>query len=250
MAVQAITGAQVALADYDASCTLKSFAVEATAEELDTTAVCTTGWREMIAGLKSWTLSADGMLDFAAAGQDEILGMDGTFGGALTPVTVAPAGGALAALAYTGQALHVNYQILGGVGELAPFSLSAVGKGLPLVRGQVMHASSAAETATGAATGYQLGAVSATQSIFLGLHVLAISGTPTVAVILESDDNADFTSATTRITSASYSAATGAEFQRVAGAITDDYWRIRWTVTGGSTPSVTFLAVVGIATTS
>jgi predicted secreted protein len=247
MAVQAITEAQVALADYDASCVIKSFGVTASAEALDTTAVCTTGWKTHVAGLKSWEFTADGMLDFAAAGQDAKLGVGGTFGGAVTPVSVID-GTALGSLAYFGNALHVDYSILGNVGELAPFSLSAVGKGLPLVRGQVMHSSAAAETATGAATGYQLGAVSATQSIFLGLHVFAISGAPTVAVILESDDNSNFTSATTRITSASYSAATGAEFQRLAGAVTDDYWRVRWTVTGGTDPSVTFLAVVGIAT--
>jgi hypothetical protein len=84
--------------------------------------------------------------------------------------------------------------------------------------------------------------------MFLALHVVAISGAPTFTVVLESDDNAGFTSPTTRLTSASYSASTGAEWQSVAGPVTDTYWRVKWTVTGGTGPSVSFLAVAGIAT--
>ena len=84
--------------------------------------------------------------------------------------------------------------------------------------------------------------------MFLALHVVAISGAPTFSVVLESDDNSGFTSPTTQLTSASYSAATGSEWQSVAGAITDTYWRVKWTVTGGTSPSVSMLAVAGIAT--
>lgn len=250
MAVQAHTGQQIVIDDFDASCRIKSWRGRLTAEALDTTAVCTTtGYREFIAGLKSWEFSCDGMLDFANDGQDEKLGID-QLATDLVPISIMPttSGGALGELAYTGKALHVGYQLFGPTGELAPFSLSAVGKGNPLVRGQVMHPTSSARTSSGNGTGYQLGALAATQSIFLALHVTAISGAPTFAVILESDDNADFTSATTRITSANYSAATGSEWQYLTGAVTDDYWRVRWTVSGGTDPSISFLAVVGIAT--
>lgn len=250
MAVQANTGQQIVIGDFDASCRIKSWGGKVTCEALDTTSVCTTtGYREFIAGLKSWEMNADGMLDFVNDGQDEKLGTD-VVGSSLTPVSIMPttSGGALAALAYSGQALHVSYQAFGTIGELAPFSMSAVGKGDPLIRGQVMHPSATERSASGNGTGYQLGAISATQSIFLALHVVTITGAPTFAVILESDDNASFTSATTRITSANYSAATGGEWQQLAGAVTDDYWRVRWTFSGGTAPTAYFLATVGIAT--
>lgn len=252
MAVQANTGQQIVIDDFDASCRIKSWQGAAMCEQLDTTAVCTTtGYREFIAGLKSWEFSCDGMLDFANDGQDEKLGA-GQIGTDLVPISIMPttSGGALGELAYSGKALHVGYQWFGATGDLAPFNLRAVGKGNPLVRGQVMHPTTSARSSSGNGTGYQLGALSASQSIFLALHVTAISGAPTFAVILESDDNSNFTSATTRITSANYSASTGSEWQYLTGAVTDDYWRVRWTVSGGSSPSISFLAVVGIATFS
>lgn len=249
MAVQANTGQQIVIGDYDASCRIKSWQGRMTSEALDTTAICTTsGYREFIGGPIEWGLQASGMLDFAAGGQDEKLGFDKIGSNAAVSFMPTTSGGALGELAYAGKALHVDYQAFGETGQLAPFSLSMVGKGNPLVRGQVMHPTTSARTSSGNGTGYQLGALTAAQSIFLALHVTAISGAPTFAVILESDDNADFTSATTRITSANYSAATGSEWQYLAGAVTDDYWRVRWTVSGGTDPSISFLAVVGIAT--
>lgn len=248
MAVQPITDVLVVANDFDASCTLRSFSVSASCETLDVTTVCSSGWREYVAGLKSWQMSADGFLDFANDGQDEKFGEDGSFAGDLVPLSISM-GSAVGSPAYAGRALHVDYQRFGEVGTLAPFSMSAVGKGQPLVRGTLLHPKTA-RTASGNGTGYQLGAVSSTQSIYLALHVLAISGAPTFSVVLESDDNSNFTSATTRITSGSFSASTGASWQSLAGAVADDYWRVRWVVTGGTNPSVTFVAVVGIATSS
>lgn len=249
MAVQANIGQQIVIADLDVSCNVKSFRGSAQCDQLDATAVCTTGWRTIIGGLKSWELSADGMVDFANNSVDAKLGIE-SVGNALTPVSVMPSadGGADGAVAFSGQATHVDYSVLGAVGEIAPFRLQASGRKQPLVRGTVMHPSSMARTASGNGTGFELGALSGAQSIFMALHVLAISGSPTFAVILESDDNGAFSSATTRITSSSYSAATGSEWQILTGPITDDWWRVRWTISGGSSPSVSFLAVAGIAT--
>lgn len=251
MAVQMHYSQQIVAADLDISCNVKSWQGRATCEQLDTTAACSTGWRSYIGGQKSWQFDVDGMVDFANDGLDEKLGVD-VLGGAITPISVMPStdGGALGAVAYTGKALHVDYSTFGAIGELGPFSLRTVGRDDPLVYGKVLHPTTSARSSSGNGTGYQLGALTSAQSIFLALHVTAISGSPTFAVILESDDNSNFTSATTRITSANYSAATGSEWQYLTGAVTDDYWRVRWTVSGGSSPSISFLAVVGIATFS
>lgn len=250
MAVQAVLNQQIVLADFDASCRITDYSGSVDIDQKETTTVCSTGWAEYIAGLRRWQLSANGYVDFDSNNVDAKLGTSGSLGGTIVPVTICPSdvGGADGAVAFTGKGLQTQYAILSGApGELAPFSLTASGSSAPLVRGTVLCPSSAAKTATGNGTGRQLGAVTAGQSMFLALHVLAISGAPTFSVILESDDNSGFTSATTRITSANYSASTGSEWQSVAGAITDTYWRVRWTVTGGTNPSITFLAVAGIA---
>lgn len=251
MAVQAILNQQIVLADFDASCRITDYAGSVDVAALEATTVCSTGWAEYVPGMKTWTLSANGFVDFAANDVDAKLGIGGTLASNLDPVTICPTsnGGADGEIAFTGKALNSQYQILqGGTGALAPFTMTANGRSEPLVRGTVLHPTSTARTASGNGTGRQLGAVTASQRIYLALHVLAISGAPTFSVVLESDDNAGFTSPTTRITSANYSAATGSEWQSAAGAVTDDYWRVKWTVTGGTNPSITFLAVAGIAT--
>lgn len=250
MAVQAVLNQQIALADFDASCRITDYAGAVDVNALDATTVCSTGWAEYVAGLATWTISANGFVDFAASNVDAKLGTGGLLGATVSPVTVCPTsnGGADGEICFFGKGLETSYQILNGApGELAPFAMSATGLSRPLVRGKVMKPSSAAVTSTGNGTGQQLGALSASQSMYLGLHVLAISGAPTFSVVLESAAANTFSGATTRITSANYSASTGSEFQSVAGAVTDTWWRVRWTVTGGTSPSVTFLAVAGIA---
>lgn len=250
MAVQAVLSQQIVLGDFDISCRVTDYSGSVDVDAKDATTVCSAGWAEYVAGLKRWQMSFNGYVDFAANNVDVKLGTSGSLGGSITPVTGCPSasGGADGAIAFTGKGLETNYQILAGApGELAPFSLTAMGLSAPLVRGTVLHPSSSARTASGNGTGQQLGAVAAGQSMFLALHVLAISGSPTFSVVLESDDNSGFTSPTTRLTSASYSASTGSEWQSAAGAITDTYWRVKWTVTGGTSPSISFLAVAGIA---
>ena len=251
MAVQAVLNQQIVLADFDASCRITDYTGTVDVDAKETTTVCSTGWSEFIAGIKRWQVDVNGFVDFDAANVDAKLGVSGALGGSIIPVTVCPTanGGADGEIAFTGRGLETQYQILSGApGEIAPFSLTAMGLSQPLVRGTVLSASGTARTVSGSGTGRLLGAVAAGQSMFLALHVVAISGAPTFSVVLESDDNSGFTSPTTQLTSASYSAATGSEWQSVAGAITDTYWRVKWTVTGGTSPSVSMLAVAGIAT--
>jgi len=75
--------------------------------------------------------------------------------------------------------------------------------------------------------------------------VIAASGTtPTLDVTIESDDAEGMASATTRLTF-TQATATTSEWQELAGAVTDDWWRAAWTIGGGS-PSFTAVVVVGI----
>jgi len=93
---------------------------------------------------------------------------------------------------------------------------------------------SSSETATNAS----IGAVSATQSVYSALHVTAASGT--LDVIVESAPS-NWSSESTRITHTRFTAV-GAEMLSTAGAITDAYWRVKWTLSG----SFDFIVSLGI----
>lgn len=141
-------------------------------------------------------------------------------------------------VAYFYRARQFQYQTFGQHGEMLPFSLnasSARGPGLAsvgAVRGRILK-TKADVSATGATgTAYQLGAVGASQYLYAGLHVFS-AGT-TITAVVESDDNASFTSATTRITFGPITTTGGTWGTRVAGAITDDYYRLRITAITGT----------------
>lgn len=81
--------------------------------------------------------------------------------------------------------------------------------------------------------------------MYVALHVLSVSGTtPSLTVIVQSDDNVGFTTPTIRI---SFTAATevGAQWGSVAGALTDDYWRISYTISG-TNPVFAFAVSAGV----
>lgn len=156
------------------------------------------------------------------------------------PLSVGMETGAEGEVAYTHVATVANYQPgPNTVGQMARFDLSAMGRGTPWVRGTIMHAGT--ETTTDDGTAYQVGAVSASQSMYAAIHVIAWNAT-SLDVIVESDDNESFTSGTTRISFTQATALTS-EWASVAGAITDDWWRVGWTLVG---TSAEFVVVIGI----
>ena len=84
------------------------------------------------------------------------------------------------------------------------------------------------------------------KSMYAALHVISVSGTsPTLDVIVQSDDNSGFTTPTNRITF-SQTGAVGAEWGSVAGAVTDDYWRVSYTIGGSDTPTFAFAVTCGL----
>lgn len=148
--------------------------------------------------------------------------------------------GAAGEIGYFGKVAHGRYDVgPAEVNRIIPFRGSAffTGPGYPLVRGTVVH--NAAVAGDGSGSAYNLGAVSSTQYLYACLHVLAISGT--LDVVVESDTSG-FPSPTTRITFAQASAVGAQLATRVAGAITDTFWRVSYTRSG----TATFAVVVGI----
>ncbi len=201
-----------------------------------------TVWREYIGGLAKAKLSASGPNAYADDSVDET-----TFAalGGFGAISACPSGTTVGNIAWLTYALQGNYKSLGQVGDIAPWEANW-SSSAPLVRGVSLHPATTARTSSGSGTGVQIGAVSSSQKMWAALHVLSVAGTssPTITVKLQSDDNGSFTSATDRIT---FSAATavGGQWSSVAGAITDDYWRIVWTISG-TDPSFLLLASAGI----
>lgn len=194
--------------------------------------------RSRIGGLKSVKLDNEGLWQGDDDAVDDAL--FGKIGVRNVPVSVSPDG----VVSYLFRATQGLYQPGAEVGQILRFSVSAEGSGgVGLVHGQLLH--NAVKTATGVGSGAQLGAVGASQSLYAALHVIAASGTtPTLDVVIQSDDASGFASPTTQLT---FAQATGltSEWLSKAGAIADDWYRVSFTI-GGTTPSFEFIVSVGI----
>lgn len=145
--------------------------------------------------------------------------------------------------AYTFQATQSSYEFGGQIGEIMPFSLAAECSTTPgLVRGQLIFKKTALSS-SGNGTKFQVGAVAAGQKMYAGLHVLA-AGTGTFDGILQSDADASAGSESTRITF-TQATAVSSQWGSVAGAITDTWWRLNYTIAGGA-PSFSVVLVIGV----
>lgn len=197
-----------------------------------------------IAGLESVQTQVDGYFQAGAGLVDPELFTG--LGSTLQPISQSP-DGAESSVAYFWQTKKFNYQVFGDIGQVNPFQLTAQGVrgngslSVGAVRGRVLKtkANVAATGATG--TAYQLGAVSAGQYLYAAFHVFSV-GT-TITAVLESDEDNTFASATTRATFGPITAVGGTWATRVAGAITDTWYRLRVTAITGT---FSIAAVAGI----
>lgn len=219
--------------------------VKAEAERQDATAFTPSGvvWKETLTGLRMTEISAEGQWEAGDLGKvDNVSWADL---GSVTPWTICPAGAAVSDLAYLTGLLRGEYQLGGSLGEVAPWTAGGDGT-YPLIRGVVGHPPGTARTATGTGTSIQLGAVASGQALYAGLHVLSVSGTtPSLTARIESDNATGFPSAATVGTFTAATALTS-QFLRIPGPITDDWFRVAWTISG-TTPSFLFLVSLGIA---
>lgn len=218
--------------------------LKADVEDKDVTTFESAGWGEHIGGLKSGEIDAEG---FWEAGDDGRVD-DSTWAGlgASVPFTVGPTAAAVGSLAYFAKTLKKDYTFLGQVGDVAPWKVTH-GSNWPLLRGRFAHPPGTARTATGSGTGVEIVAVPAGSRLYAALHILSAAGTdPTLTVTVESYEDNTFADPTTQLT---FTEANGisSEILRTNGdAVTDTFYRVSWTI-GGTTPSFTFVAALGIA---
>lgn len=221
--------------------------LQAMCEEKETTNFASQGWKELTAGIFSATLAAEGQWAAGSGGLADLGQVDDALSAALgttgpwSAMTNTPVAGDIA---WSMTALTSKYTIGGAVGDVAPWSASVPSAG-PLIRGQVMHPPGTARTSTGTGTIVQVGAVPAGYAMYANLHVIGASGTtPSMTVKVQSAALVGFGSPTDRAT---FTAATaiGGQSAKIAAPITDQFWRISYTISG-TTPSFLLVAVLGL----
>lgn len=222
----------------------KDVQLQTTVAALDATNYQSEGWTEVIGGNKSATINLSLMQDVAAGSVDDtawsLLGVADTPHSLCTP-------SADGSLAYLWRGIPLSYSpTMSPVGDLAMTQVTGRSSTGGVVRGQLLHPASASRTSSGSGTGRQLGAVASGKSLYAALHVLSATGTtPSLTVKVQSDDNGSFTSATDRITFTAATTGNTSQWSSVAGAITDDYWRITYTISGTG-PAFAFAVTAGV----
>ena len=245
MAIQVLKNCKAYLDGYDLTGNSNKVELNYSADSLDnTTFNATTKSRQ--AGLKNVEVNLEGFWEAGVGKIDAAMGANLDAGGLVGKIiTLCPTGGAANEPFFSFENIFGEFQLGAQVGELLPFSYNGGGSDSEgLIKGTVLE--NAAKTATAAGTGRQLGAVAEGQYVYAVMHVLAVSGTnPTLDMIIQSDDNSGFTSPTTKITFAQVTDVGAWWATRVAGPITDDYFRCSYTIGGTDDPS--FTVFVGVA---
>jgi hypothetical protein len=214
-------------------------------EDLDKTTFASLGAHERVAGLADTMCGLQGLW---AAGDltqpDDVLWANN--GANAAPLTVLPTSGAVGSVAYLTKVMQANYKPGGDTGKLLAWTADTSGN-QPLARGVILHPQGTARTASGNGTGVQFAAgPTATQRLYANFHAMSVSGaTPSIAVKVQSSVDNTFASPTDQIV---FTTATGLTSQssNVLGAITDTWYRVVWTVTGGA-QSWLFAVSAGVA---
>ena len=246
MAVQGLMDARIMLGGYEYTSFSNSLTTDYGVEMLDNT-VFGDSTRSNRAGMRTFSFAINGYRD--DGGSTPFGDAGGTayarIGAAREVFSFAPVGTADGQRAYTIRGVNGTYTPLSGtVGDLLPFELTGSAAHSELIKGVVEGVGT--KTATANSTGTNLGALSATQTLYAALHVTAFSGTsPTLDVKVQSDDNSGFSSATDRITFTQNTGSLQSQWGSVNGAVTDTYWRTVMTI-GGSSPSFTLYVTIGI----
>lgn len=229
MSKQVISDAQVHWNGRNLSGNLNQVDLMGEAATEDVTNFASGGWRELVAAIAKGAASFAGFLENAA--QPDQAFFEASEDAPLVVTKSSP--GAIGDVAYFLDTTKVTYEPGMAVGSAYRMNLGFEG-GSPMIRG-VLLGNGTDDATGGNQTAHQFGSTPALgNTIYAALQVPAID-TGTCDVVIESDDNAGFTTATTRFTFTQVTAAAASQILTLAGPVTDDYWRARVTLGGGAT---------------
>lgn len=156
--------------------------------------------------------------------------------------TICPNASTIGSLAYFFKSTQSEYTPGGAIGELLGFSWAA-GANDRLSRGNVLESARVASTDTSIEQGN--GVVLTDQNLYAALHVLSVSGTTSTLDVIIQSDATGFAGPNNRITFTQATGITSEYATPVAGPITDDFWRVSYTV-GGANEEFVFIVVMAI----
>jgi hypothetical protein len=208
----------------------------------------------------STTTNPNDTLNFAALTAGSFAGGGDAYTVSITPgipMTVAPEP-TIGGSAYSFLSQNVEYKLGGSVGEMLKFNVKSEGVGQKMIRGHILENGVTARIANGnTTTAIELDAPVAGQYLYGVLHVLnaATDVGDTLDVIIQSDDELAFGgSPETQLsfTQVLGNVAGGKTYEWAipiaAGAITDTFWRAKWTIVdaGADNASFSFVCFMGI----
>jgi hypothetical protein len=239
MAIGVLKNARLYVGALDLSGLANSLSLPVDLPALESTPINTTGPKSLTPAGIGFKLAFNGWQEYGVGLSDEVLAANVTGGQTDIPFSVWTSG-TEGELAYLGKLGAASYAPGGKVQDLMAYSVDGTGTGPP-VRGNSL--AYGAKTANGNGTAFQLGAVTAGQSVYACLHVLAYTGLTSITVKIQSAAVVGFATPHDQIT---FTAATavGSQFATLAGANVDTYWRALWTVAG--TGSATIAVTMGI----
>lgn len=244
-----LTGCRIFVGGYDLTGDSNKVEVSGEVEEKEVTTFLPStdpnvGWKKVIGGLGSAKILGGGNWGAGPNGGIDDLAFAAL--GTTAPHSVYPVDANEGSLGYFTNTLVKSYQFFGSVGDVASWTVDDE-SAWPLVRGASLEAPGTARSSSSSGTAVQLGAVPAGKYMYAALHVLSVSGTggPTLAVKVQSDNGSGFSTPADQITFIT-AGAIGGQIARVAGPITDDWWRVNFTITGVG-PSFLFVVTAGIS---
>jgi len=222
MAVLALVDCTTHVHGHDFTTDTNDAKLNMEAVALDKTTFGSSGWTELHGGLKSsafdlqgfWQSATTDAVDVEAFPDLGVVNRVHTFGPKPTEATTA----------YLFRAGKFSYNLLGSIGELAPFTLGSQGTdGVGVARGQWAKAKGNVSATGALGTGLNLGAGGTGKYLVATLHAFSVGTTVTVQV--QSDDNSGFTTPTTVGTFDAVTARGGSWLRVDASAITDTWFR-------------------------
>lgn len=242
MAIATVTAASVVVGSFD--CSPFTGTIASTPGEVSTVDITTLGsggFTQMAPAIKSGTFTFDGYADHAVT-----TGISTAFTSA-APGTqystfVSLPGTTAGDFAVVGRGIAAR-RSFGTDPNSAPTFALELSTDTAFAAGKLLAPLASRTTSGLTGTAVALTGPTASQSLYATLNVTAASGTNLV-VKVQSDDNANFTSATDRITFSTVSA-TGWQWSSVAGDLsTETHWRVVATIASGT---FTFGVAVGVA---
>ena len=242
MAAFVIKDGQVYYNEYNISGLLNSVTIDYSGDVPEANVLSGDGTKRRVSGLIDVSISCPGYLDASPADMVIYDRIGNVIAG---DMSVAPQNPNEGSRAFFLKVHQGTYNILGAIGDVAPFSLDA-SSNHPLIKGVVGAIGSKDNIGGSGAVVDEglilnLGAVPAGRKMYAMLHAVKADGTtPTLDVTIQSATAMGFGNTTDEITFTQVTGSPSHELISVDGPITNQFWRVEWEVNGldGGTPSI------------